>query len=241
MAQTLVREPLDLESDKNELEQLYSFDDLAAAAAEHLGYTALIKNLPALRAATRDRVSLKQAMADLGVAPFNNRDVARYQTKMARVHTPLTTWALIFSHNFAFGLFIGGLAALSVSGASCLILYAISVVPAWLSQICWGGLVTAMIGCLVGAAFVIATNGKTITYAEWRAIPIELYHRPIPEFALQTAVDIKQRCPEARFVIEELQFKQRTLDPFLAVRDSEGNTYYLEVWNEPRFVQKREP
>ena len=61
----------------------------------------------------------------------------------------------------------------------------------------------------------------------------------VPEFALQTAVDLKERCPKASFYIEELGIKLRRLDPFLVVEYA-GLRYYVEVWNEPNFEQKRE-
>jgi hypothetical protein len=71
--------------------------------------------------------------------------------------------------------------------------------------------------------------------AEWEVVCIKGYHLPIPEFALQTAIDVKTACPEVALFIEELR---TTKDPFLVAKLG-GETYYLEVWNEPGFKQER--
>jgi hypothetical protein len=67
--------------------------------------------------------------------------------------------------------------------------------------------------------------------ADWRVHKLEGYSKPVPEFALKTALRIKRACPQAQFHIEELE---AVPDPFLIV--SVDNTRrYVEVWDEPRF------
>lgn len=73
---------------------------------------------------------------------------------------------------------------------------------------------------------------------EWTQTKIAFYGRPIPEFAIQTAIDIKKRLPEAYFEVEELT-ERRVVDPFLVVSVEHGPDYYIEVWNEPGFKQER--
>lgn len=69
------------------------------------------------------------------------------------------------------------------------------------------------------------------------------YTQPVPEFALQTACDLKEKLPHLEFFVEELVRKtertRKPMDPFLVVRDSSGTNYYLEVWNEPGYKHER--
>ena len=58
---------------------------------------------------------------------------------------------------------------------------------------------------------------------------------PIPEFALATAVRVKESLPTAKLSIEILMANERQLaDPFL-VMELAGQKFYLEVWNESKF------
>ena len=81
----------------------------------------------------------------------------------------------------------------------------------------------------------------------WKPYNIVNFSDPIPEFALQTAIDVKKVFPEATFCIEKLEQIEEVkvikveaprLDPFL-VAHIEGKDYYLEVWNEAEFKQNR--
>jgi hypothetical protein len=67
--------------------------------------------------------------------------------------------------------------------------------------------------------------------ARWETSDIENYTKPIPEFAIEKALQIKKAFPEVQFEIEELTVVP---DPFLiAVL---GNVRrYIEVWDEPKF------
>jgi hypothetical protein len=77
----------------------------------------------------------------------------------------------------------------------------------------------------------------------WRATPISAYKKPIPEFVLNKAVQIAEKCPKAEFTIEELQVEryqriQRTLpDPFLVAKLG-SESFFVEVWDEPLFENK---
>ena len=74
--------------------------------------------------------------------------------------------------------------------------------------------------------------------AAWEAIAISRYNRPIPEFVLNKAVQIKERLPEAEFFVEELNVK-RIPDPFLVVQFG-LERYYVEVWDEAKFEGRLE-
>lgn len=238
MAETLVREPISFEGDQHELDQLYAFEQLAMTAADTLGYKESLTQLPKLLEDAEKRVSLKKAMTELGIETFSAKAVERYQSKSARRATPLISKAIAWVLTIAVLLFCGAGVTFIISLVACIVCGMAEdlTVPTWLAVITWTSLGVAVAN-FVGIG---VTDGKKLTYAEWAPIPIGEYTRPIPEFALQTAVDLKAKCPEAKFFIEELQLKERTLDPFLVVHDSQGNKHYLEVWNEPGFIQKRQ-
>lgn len=74
----------------------------------------------------------------------------------------------------------------------------------------------------------------------WKMIPLAKYDKPIPEFAIRKAVQVKEKCPTAEFFVDELSITrhQRRIangDPFLVARVGKGERYWLEVWNEPEF------
>lgn len=74
---------------------------------------------------------------------------------------------------------------------------------------------------------------------KWTRHPISGYSKPIPEFVLNKAVQIKEKLPDVQFLIDELGTVRRLKkiqppDPFLvAVLGNEE--YYIEVWDEPKF------
>lgn len=69
----------------------------------------------------------------------------------------------------------------------------------------------------------------------WHSEALEKYGKPIPEFALSRAIEIKRELPSAQFFIEELRYDP---DPFLYIQV--GNVrYYLDVWDEPKFEGRR--
>ena len=71
----------------------------------------------------------------------------------------------------------------------------------------------------------------------WHTTPIEKYTKPIPDFVLNKAIQIKKALPACEILIEELE---STPDPFLVVRlkkDWRYEGYYVEVWDETSFAQ----
>lgn len=81
----------------------------------------------------------------------------------------------------------------------------------------------------------------------WNEREIERYHEEIPEFVLNKAVQIKKELPEAQLFVEYLEESQ---DPFLVVKtqkevdhgswksNEDIESYYIEVWNEPKFENR---
>lgn len=79
--------------------------------------------------------------------------------------------------------------------------------------------------------------------AQWNSYTLAYHGREVPQFALQTALLVKQALPDAGFEIDELVIQKRNrmpqYDPFLVVT-LYGVRAYLEVWDEPNFKGERE-
>jgi hypothetical protein len=74
---------------------------------------------------------------------------------------------------------------------------------------------------------------------EWVTDHISLYDQPIPEFAIDTALLVKQAIPEAEFSVEHF-VHWRVYDPFLSFRvPGVRRRFVIEVWDEPDFEAER--
>jgi hypothetical protein len=73
------------------------------------------------------------------------------------------------------------------------------------------------------------------TEQSWRTTALTNYDRPIPTFALHTALRIKREIPGAVLFVDALTFN---VDPFLGVQLGQAR-YRIEVWDEPDFKTKR--
>lgn len=73
----------------------------------------------------------------------------------------------------------------------------------------------------------------------WVTTLISEYTQPIPEFAIDTALQIKQAIPEAEFSIEYF-VSWNTNDPFLSFKvPGVQRRFVVEVWDEPEFEAER--
>lgn len=73
----------------------------------------------------------------------------------------------------------------------------------------------------------------------WKIVPLHNYADPIPEFVLSRAVELKEKLPAAEFYVEFPEREERVLpDPFL-VMIYKGSSYFIEVWDEPKFEGRR--
>jgi len=70
----------------------------------------------------------------------------------------------------------------------------------------------------------------------WRRVALGSCAEEVPLFALRKAVQVKKACPEAILEVDELIEEKKLIDPFLVAR-LEDETYYLEVWKEPKFEE----
>ncbi|HSX24464.1 MAG TPA: hypothetical protein VLG69_00670 [Candidatus Andersenbacteria bacterium] len=236
MVQTLTR------VDVPEAQSVVEFDEVAFQAKEVLGY-----GLPKLQlTAENERISqqnaLYAAMKELDIRPFDEKQVSQYKAKMARRHTPLSSkFSFAWQFVFGFGLSFGPPLVCALSGIARL-----CVGPGLFGEVFLASGIGTGALLIIVLSYIFRDKSKdskedepeTVPVAEWKLIPIQDYRGIVPEFVLQTAIDLKTRCPVAAFYIDELVESRRKLDPFLVVR-CVGLQKHIEVWNEPEFKQKR--
>jgi hypothetical protein len=75
-----------------------------------------------------------------------------------------------------------------------------------------------------------AVYKKTGHYHYWRSKKLK-DAEDVPPFVLRKAIQIARACPEVKFTVEALE---EDPDPFL-LASLNGDTYYIEVWDEPDF------
>ena len=190
-------------------------EELAEKAANLLGYHAVKTHLQIEKVNTDAQIV--DTIRELQIQPYANRSVEKYKNKVIRKYTfkNIPYYCL----NGVQAAFFATLAAAIISG----------IANIWLSLgYTWAWFGLAAVVCL--ATVLISENFVLKWKAVWDFIPISEYDNVIPEFALQTAVDLKEKCPSVNLFIEELD-----IDPFLVAKLSSGQRIYLEVWNEPKF------
>lgn len=175
--------------------------------------------------------SLLYALRELEIPPLVTQAVYNYKAKKAKKGTwrrIKLAWAFL------------GCAISFALGAATINTYHLDNTPLG---------VTGMIICiLLGIASGIATIGNFIesgssgdkrTNRTWERYSIHNYDRAIPLFVLNKAIAIKEKCPSAELIIEQLVQKKegstRPLrDPFL-VATMDHEEYYIDVWDEREY------
>jgi len=217
-------------------------DDTLAREAEHLlGYSLA-------RSASQGRLTRKQEkntemitmLEALDLRPFDPRSVAKYQQKQI---LNATGGSEVMFRVAQLGAIVGALGV--AASAICLVGAVIATIAgAGPAALLW------LIGCLglIGFAGLLfwgdAKERKAQRQADWREVSINRYEFAIPEYALQTAIDIKKQYSNANLVVHYLHISQIPRpypDPFLVLRFEGTQEYemYLEVWDEPDFKAKR--
>ena len=77
---------------------------------------------------------------------------------------------------------------------------------------------------------------NSYTRGQWCAYALAQYSRAVPEFAISRAIELKRELPDAQFFVEEIVTSR--IDPFMYMVCG-GETYYLDVWDEPGFEGRR--
>lgn len=198
--------------------------DFASDVYQKLGYTALKRSISHSQVITL----LQQAE----ISPFTSSSVRKYKKEMLdKVNTPYKRANLMEAMGallivvafFTFLFAIPFFTLVSSTNFSC---YVFTIAG-----------IGVIISCIVGACF-LCNKTKGLGLYSWVMTPIEEYSLPIPEYALQSAMFIKDKFPDATFCVDSLEFKRRVLDPFLVMK-LDGRNYYIEVWNESDYKKER--
>jgi len=193
--------------------------DLPEKAANALGYEALQKR--------KQHVDLMSLLDKMKIRPFTDRSVERYKEKVVRETNP-RLWR---RQRFVEVMAIISVIACFFCGGPAILGWFIS----WKVGLPFAaGLATfaTIFGILGSDQFSYMRPGS------WQITPLKGYMKPVPEFALHCAVQIKEQLPEAEFSIHEFVQEKGFLDPFLVV-SYKGEHHYIAVWDEPTFDAKK--
>ena len=184
----------------------------------------------------KQTTSLEEALMELGLSAFEPCSVEKYKERMASRATPFMSKAWILGGRLLLILSCLGV----VGGLLCVVIGAITSIftSAAPPFIIGGGIVFFCSLITLRFAFILVEDVK-VTVAQWELLNFEYYTGVIPEFALQTVNDLRERFPAICFGIDELSYKNVSIDPFLVVMNAGGGHAYIEVWNEPGFIKKR--
>lgn len=187
--------------------------DFAERCSKELGY----KGGQHQRKAVEQSALALEALREVGLTPFTAASVAQYKAKAQLAMLPLWFKLLALVPP---SIILGSVALAFVN-------------PNWLCGI--------LVALVTSIPWCMAYDLK-FKYV-WETDRLEFYGQPIPEFALQTALDVtarlKKQSVEHTWVVEHLQKKQVVADPFLVLQVG-SQSFHVEVWNEPGFKQKRE-
>lgn len=233
-------------------ERSESLPDLARRSSDLLGYKLPDDVVEQYQTSDRKQDSsneIRDALGELDDPPFTNASVYRYKKAQATAAIPwrekLVVCALWCAAALAMTACATGLmtAAFWVIGPTTLFASKVAGVIT---------LFTFAVVCISLLTAFLATRWEfsqgewdyKTTEATWSTYSLAGYEHPVPEFAMQTAVDLKDRFPATEFHIEQLTVTEKhhplaLSDPFLVVELPDKSLHYLEVWNEPEFDAKR--
>jgi hypothetical protein len=200
-------------------DELIDFTDLWKQAEEKLGYKVAKKSARQ----SKLKASLLSALEKADVRPFTGESVEKYKQQIESfpIVVPMVmTLATILCYVGSY----------------------------WVLGVCsfWGSGVLGVGLLLWSLVMTMGTVGSWVEFGEgqssnrWGRFFLENYTKPVPEFAIQTALDIRKHfrpVGKLRVWVEEAV---EIPDPFLIV-GAEGldEVFYIEVWNEPSFRGER--
>jgi hypothetical protein len=223
-ATLLQRETIDWDTEVDDSEVWT--DDLDREAKSRLGYDGLFEE----RMESRQHGSLRQTLISLDVRPFTNASVEAYKKLCER--TANQHFAEVALAGFAISLLVSFIA---------LIVLVFSTLLSF-TNVAFYGAIVFLLSTMATIAFGILES-RYSRERTWTMKELSSYEEPVPEFALQTAVDIKKGHPDVEFYVCTLEENQIVVDPFLVLRYRDGGQdydYYLEVWQESNFRSDRE-
>ena len=233
--------------------------DLAKKAKSVLGYGLFEKHLRE-KAERKNIDSLVHALVELEKEPLDTKEVEVYQKSQRKsmnwkafLDLPwyaklLMLWNKMFEKLLGFpiqknenrifgGFFVSGFVGLASEIAALL-------EHNWLIAIIVSPFALFFVSFFCILPFIRVVTKKEIKIKEWGWKPLtfkecEEQKIEIPDFALDTAIRVKERVPDAQVYIEALMSTERLLgDPFLVVQHG-GQKFYLEVWEESKFERRK--
>lgn len=207
--------------DHDQIEEELLLGGLGREARDSLGYSRLFEE----ETRVLERRALRQTLANMDVLPFTPHSVQAYKESCV---TTANRWV----------------ARIAVTGVALAAFLAIGAVPVLVFATLAGYASMAFSAAVIFVVSVAAgivcgfVESRCSVDRKWAMHELSAYAEPIPEFVLQTAVDIKRAHPDAEFCICALEEDRVVADPFLVLRIPDGDVeheYYLEVWNESRF------
>lgn len=228
-------------------------ESLGLKAKEVLGYGLLVERAPDIAEMKKkavDSSTLAQALSEIGKEPFVRETVVAYKLEEQKRQNRKSLFALplyiqlyaLFDRAWKRVLpvnpsdFLSALIMIISAGIAMSSITAFSD-HEWM----YGILLSPGILAAFSVLYIMVINNvrSKVTVQEWewkRLTFAECYKRKIeiPQFALSTAVQVKEKLPNAQLFVEVLTSKNRQLaDPFLVA--VYGEEVHLEVWEESRF------
>lgn len=192
-------------------EEKTELNDLHDEAAKLLGYP----------------TDLYKCFNELDIRPFTERSVANYKYYTTEFYKNLDSV-------LAISCLIAGFAAAAFTVAS--FVFSIANFFGYCEPQYWPSFASTILWSIVGIGLL--GHLWTSKTRHWQQTSFESYQDQMPEYALQTAVDVKKHLPMATICVDRLIISDMVIDPFLVVR-YKARDYYVEVWNEPKYKQQR--
>jgi hypothetical protein len=239
-------------------------EDLARRASDVLDYGLLNQhlqnNIKEKAEDFRRKTNLAKTFQELEIKPFDNQEVEDYKASEKKLENSKSFRSIplfvrmysILEKSFSFmgklfgsgdfGEFVA-LSLMIVPWVVALVNIAVLIrgkfyLAAYLSPISIFGICTAYLLITESAVrkySVKEWDWKELTFKECQSQKI-----PVPDFALETAIRVKEKIPSAILGVNILMDEDRMLgDPFLFMKYN-GKQYYLEVWEESKFEDRME-
>ncbi len=243
-----------IESANNQLdeEQLWGEvfgRDLPAKAFKELGYTHLqtvLKEKAEEKLKLSEQISFAEKLKQLKISPFTNESVKKYKEAIIRSMGFHCHGIIEIIKKYCFRLFIVSILSLFLNLFSNQIILTfmadnplLNLYNIWF-KFSLIGIGVFFVSGMVSWVYFNLSNEECNLY-KWRHFKLTGYDKPVPDFALDIALKIRQVEPFAEIGICELVKDKVRLnyDPFLYVNMS-GKIFYLCVWDEPTFRGPRE-
>jgi len=192
--------------------------DLPTEAEAILGYKGLQQ--------AQGKRQMMQVLQTANARPFTDESVAKYMQQVYKMTYPKVYW-------LQKRLTDGAMALVMITTAFC---FGPALLFWFMSSVTWVPALIFSVIFVAGFATMLSTESKSfgLQPGQWQTADLKGYTQPVPEFVLQTALDVKRGLPEAEFTVHNFVQMRRVLDPFLQVT-YQGNRAFIAVWDEPKF------